>query len=135
MFKPQIQSASEVFQTPDLSDLTTFDFTTEHNQERSKFSNVLPLARGGDYLTEFDLICAPIMNGRKVEFFATGKLYSWSHGYATILGNDGIFYHTPISAIEDAALLIAPVVVDESIVREMEEWVAYVISLEEQIAA
>ena len=123
------------FVTPDLSDLTVFDFTHEHGNERSKIADVLPLARGGDYLTEFDIISAPIMNGNEVEFFVTGKLYAWDAHYATILGNDETFYYTPVSAIEESAILIAPVVVEEAIVREYEKWVQYVISLEEQVAA
>jgi hypothetical protein len=122
-------------QSPDLSDLAVYDFTSETASTRAAIDNVLPLARGGDYLTEFDLICAPIMDGREVEFFVTGRLYAWDANYATILGNDGTFYYTPVSAIEESALLIAPVVVDESIVREYEKWVQYVISLEEQVAA
>lgn len=130
----KIQSVSSM-QYPDLSDLTVYDFTAEHGQERAAIDNVLPLARGGDYLTEFDIICAPIMNGNEVESFVTGKLYGWDSHYATILGNDGTFYYTPVSAIEEAALLIAPVVVDESIVREYEKWVAYAIAQEQRFSA
>lgn len=127
--------SNNVFQTPDLSNLTVFDFTREAVGERPKFSSVLPLARGGDYLTEFDIICAPVMNGDEVDYFVTGKLWGWDALYATILDANGVFHYTPVTALYECALLVAPVVVDETVVREYEEWVAYAISCEERLSA
>lgn len=121
--------------SPDLSNLTVYDFTASPVTTHAHIDNVLPLARGGDYLTEFDLICAPVMDGREVEYFVIGRLYGWNDTTACILDNHGYFHYTPVTALEECALLIAPVVVDESIVREYEKWVQYVASLEEQVAA
>jgi hypothetical protein len=119
-------------QSPDLSDLAVYDFTSETASTRAAIDNVLPLARGGDYLTEFDLICAPVMNGNEVEFFVTGKLYSWNESHACILSN-GTFYYTPVKAIMDAALLIAPAVVDEEVAKSYEAWLDLVLKTEKEI--